>query len=130
MLSAMRVLASRFLGLFRRNHFDHAMDEEFQSHLEMLADRFVSQGMTKSEALVAAKRQFGGVTQIQEQLRDRSSLPFLESFWGNQERASSVEVIKKQVQPVSLHTRWSIVPASLWMKSPGYSVLSSTFSTP
>ena len=83
MLTAMRVLASRFLGLFRRKRFDHAMDEEFQSHLEMLADRFVNQGMTKDEALLAAKRQFGGVTHIQEELRERSGLPFLESLWAD-----------------------------------------------
>ena len=83
MLTAIRVLASRFLGLFRREHFDHAMDEEFQSHLEMLADRFVSQGMTRDEALLAAKRQFGGVTQIQEELRERSSLAFIESLWAD-----------------------------------------------
>src|SRR5690242_10578242 len=83
MLTAMRILASRFLGLFRRQHFDHAMDEEFQSHLEMLVDRFASQGMTKSEALLAAKRQFGGVTQMQEELRERSTLPFLESLWSD-----------------------------------------------
>src|SRR5690242_2313982 len=83
MLSAMRVLVSRLLGLFRREHFDHAMDEEFQSHLEMLADRFVSHGMTRDEALLAAKRQFGGVTQIKEVLRERSSLAFVESLWGD-----------------------------------------------
>ncbi len=83
MLTAMRILASRFLGLFRRNNFDHVMDEEFQSHLEMLAERFVTQGMTRDEALLAAKRQFGGVTRIKEDLRERSSLAFVESLWGD-----------------------------------------------
>src|SRR5215472_10691572 len=83
MLSAMRVLASRFLGLFRRKHFDHGMDEEFQSHLEMLTDRFVSQGMTRSEALLAAKRQFGGITQIKEHLRERNSVAFIDSLWAD-----------------------------------------------
>jgi predicted permease len=56
------------------------MNEEFQSHLEMLADRFVSQGMTKDEALIAAKRQFGGVTQIKEELRERHGVLFLDSL--------------------------------------------------
>ena len=83
MLTPMRVLASRFLGLFRRKHFDNAMDEEFQGHLEMLADRFVSQGMRRDEALIAAKRQFGGVTQMKEELRERSSLAFVESLWAD-----------------------------------------------
>src|SRR5579884_4389100 len=59
------------------------MDEEFQSHLEMLAERFVTQGMTRDEALLAAKRQFGGVTRIKEDLRERSSLAFVESLWGD-----------------------------------------------
>jgi hypothetical protein len=48
----------------------------------------------------------------------------------NQKRASFVEVTRKQVQPVSLHTRRSTLSASAWMKSPGYSVLSSTFNMP
>src|SRR5581483_5236141 len=83
MATAMRVLFSRLLGLFRRRSFDAAMDDEFQSHLEMLAARFQSHGMTKAEALQAAKRQFGGVTQMQEELRERSSLAFLDSFWAD-----------------------------------------------
>jgi hypothetical protein len=40
MLISMRVLASRLLGSFRRRHFDSGVDEEFQSHLQMLAERF------------------------------------------------------------------------------------------
>lgn len=83
MLTAMRVLASRLLGSFRRKHFDAGMDDDFQSHLEMLADRFMSQGMAKDEALLAAKRQFGGITQIKEQLRERDSFAFLGSFWAD-----------------------------------------------
>jgi predicted permease len=83
MLISMRVLASRLLGSFRRRHFDSGVDEEFQSHLQMLAERFVSQGMTKDEALLAAKRQFGGVTQMKEELRERSSLAFLDSLWAD-----------------------------------------------
>jgi putative ABC transport system permease protein len=83
MLTAMRVFASRLLGSFRRQHFDAGSEEEFQSHLHMLADRFVSQGMTKAEALRAAKQQFGGVAQIEEELRERSGLAFLDSLWGD-----------------------------------------------
>jgi putative ABC transport system permease protein len=83
MLTAMRVLASRLLGSFRRKPFDAGIEEEFRSHLQMLADRFVSQGMTKGEALRAAKQQFGGVAQIEEDLRERAGLAFLDSLWGD-----------------------------------------------
>ena len=81
MLTAMRVFASRLLGSFRRQRFDAGIEEEFQSHLQMLADRFVSEGMTKAEALRAAKQQFGGVAQVEEELRERSGLAFLDSLW-------------------------------------------------
>lgn len=81
MLTAMRVFASRLLGSFRRRRFDAGIEEEFQSHLQMLAERFVSQGMTKAEARRAAKRQFGGVAQMEEELRERSRLAFLDSLW-------------------------------------------------
>jgi predicted permease len=83
MLTAMRVFASRLLGSFRRQRFDAGIEEEVQSHLHMLADRFVSQGMTNAEALRAAKQQFRGVAQIKEELRERSSLAFLDSLWAD-----------------------------------------------
>lgn len=81
MLTAMRVFASRLLGSFRRRRFDAGIEEEFQSHLQMLVDRFASHGMTKAEALRAAKQQFGGVAQVEEELRERSGLAFLDSLW-------------------------------------------------
>jgi putative ABC transport system permease protein len=81
MLTAIRVFASGLLGSFRRQRFNAGSEEEFQSHLQMLADRFVSQGMTKGEALRAAKQQFGGVAQVEEELRERSRLAFLDSLW-------------------------------------------------
>jgi hypothetical protein len=40
----------------------------------MLAERFVRRGMPPAEALYAARRQFGGVTQMKEELRERRSL--------------------------------------------------------
>ncbi|HEU5411903.1 MAG TPA: ABC transporter permease [Candidatus Acidoferrales bacterium] len=81
MLTAVRVFASRLLGSFRRKRLDAEIEEEFQSHLQMLADRFVGQGMTKTEALRAARQQFGGVAQVEEELRKRSGLAFLDLLW-------------------------------------------------
>ena len=93
MLTAMRVFASRLFGSFRRRRFDAGIEEEFQSHLQMLADRFASQGMTKAEALRAAKQQFGGVAQIEEELRERSGLAFLDSLW--QDLCYGLRVLRK-----------------------------------
>ena len=44
----------------------------------MLAERFIRQGMDPAEAYYAARRQFGGVTQMIEDLRERRALPPLD----------------------------------------------------
>lgn len=64
--------AARMRGSVRRNEFGIEFDEEVEAHLSLLADRFVRQGMSLEEARFAAKRQFGGVTQMKDELRDRN----------------------------------------------------------
>ena len=41
----------------------------------MLAERFIRRGMGLAEAAYAARREFGGVIKMKEDLRDRSALP-------------------------------------------------------
>jgi putative ABC transport system permease protein len=81
MLALIRTGLSRLRGLLLQRRLDQDSDEEFQAHLAMLADRFVRQGMTPEEAHHAAKRQFGGITQMSERLRDRRSLPSIEAIF-------------------------------------------------
>src|SRR5437660_1292177 len=81
MLAVIRACLSRIRGLFLRRRFDQDSNEEFQEHLAMLADRFMRQGMSAEEAHYAAKRQFGGFTQMSEHLRDRRSLPYIEALF-------------------------------------------------
>ena len=78
MIAAIRTLFSRFAGLFGHRRAGHECEEELQEHLDLLADRFERQGMTQEEARYAARRQFGGVTQLNEELRDHRTLPYLE----------------------------------------------------
>ncbi len=44
----------------------------------MLQERFVRNGMDPSEAFYAARRQFGGVAQVKEQLMERRTMPLAE----------------------------------------------------
>src|SRR5574340_182640 len=71
----LRVLLSRTRETFRRRRLDDDLDEELRSHLEMLRARFIAQGMDPAEATYAARRQFGGVTQVTQDLRERRGLP-------------------------------------------------------
>src|SRR6059036_1177302 len=74
----LRVLLSRVRATLRRSRLDDELDDEFREHLAMLQERFVRNGMDPSEAFYAARRQFGGVTQVKEQLMERRTMPLVE----------------------------------------------------
>src|SRR6516164_6529587 len=77
----LRALFSRVAATIRRLQLDQEFDEEVQEHLNLLEERFIRQGMQPNEAFYAARRQFGGVTQMKEDLRERWALPPLDAFF-------------------------------------------------
>ncbi len=66
----MSELWRRLCVLYRRERFDHDLEEEMQSHLEMQADEHREAGMAAEEARYAARRQFGNVTLLKEDSRE------------------------------------------------------------
>src|SRR5437773_10995119 len=74
----LRVLLSRVRGTFRRSRLDEELDDELREHLTMLQERFVRRGMDPTDAFYAARRQFGGVTQVKEELMERRSLQWID----------------------------------------------------
>ena len=76
----MRTLWSRLAGLFGRRHRDGDLDDEVNFHLEMLVQEHMRAGLTADAARAAARRSFGGVTQMKETYRDQRSLPLVEAF--------------------------------------------------
>ena len=73
----LRMLLSRLAGTFSKRRLDEEFDEEVRAHLEMLQERFIRRGMEPAEALRAARRQLGGVTQLKQELRERRALPLV-----------------------------------------------------
>ena len=71
----LRALVSRIRATFDRRHLDQEAEREIADHLELLAARFARQGMDPDEARYAAKRQFGGITQMKQELREKRALP-------------------------------------------------------
>ncbi len=65
--------------MFRLRKVEAEFDEEIEAHIELLAERFERQGMTADEARYAARRQFGGLSQMRENLRERRGFPLIES---------------------------------------------------
>lgn len=73
----LRELFARIAGSFSRRNFDAGFDEEIRTHLALLTERFAREGMSRDEAACAARRQFGGIAQLKNELWDRSHLgPF------------------------------------------------------
>ena len=54
------------------------MSEEMRLHVEEQTRRNLARGMDPDAARYAAQRQFGGIEQIKEQVRDQRGLPWLE----------------------------------------------------
>src|SRR4029450_13949455 len=76
----LRVLLSRIWGTLRKHRLDDEFDEELRAHLDMLQERFIRRGMEPEEAFYAARRQFGGVTQVKQDLRLRRALPVIDAL--------------------------------------------------
>ncbi len=75
----MRTFFSRLKGLLLGSRLDARLDDEVAFHLEMLAERYMRDGMTADEARAAARREFGGVLQMKEAYRERRGLPSIET---------------------------------------------------
>src|SRR5882757_5080185 len=59
---------------------DPEFDEEIETHLSLLTDRFIRQGMTPDEARRAARRQFGNRGLLKEARREMSTFMSLETL--------------------------------------------------
>lgn len=64
----------RLAALLRKDRRNRELDDELDSHLALLRERFTRQGMTEKEADHAARRQFGSVTKVKEQFHEARRL--------------------------------------------------------
>jgi predicted permease len=70
-----RRLVSRIGGLFGQKRAESEFDAEMQIHLQLLAEKFIRQGMSPEDADSAARREFGNTTLLRQ--RHRESRTFL-----------------------------------------------------
>jgi predicted permease len=91
----MRAWFSRIADLLLRRSRERRLDAEVQSHLELLADEYVANGMSPADARLAARKAFGGVDQLKERYRDQRGLPFLETL--AQDLNFSIRLMRKNL---------------------------------
>jgi macrolide transport system ATP-binding/permease protein len=70
MVSWFLQLVSRVRGFFGQKVADCEFEDELRTHLQLLRNRFVDQGMPPEDAAVAARRQFGNLTVLRERQRE------------------------------------------------------------
>jgi len=68
-MSALGRLRARLRSVLRRRDYEREMQEEMAAHLAQATDRFRARGMNTGEAMLAARREFGVVSVIQESAR-------------------------------------------------------------
>src|SRR5215470_19073394 len=80
MIHYLRALAARLRELFGDRRADRDLDDEIDTHLRLLTERYVRQGMTEAEAECAARRQFGNVTLLKEVNREMRGIRSIEAL--------------------------------------------------
>ena len=73
-------LATRLRFVLARPRVDDEARAEFESHLELLTDRYVRLGMTPEEARRTAHRQFGNPLLVREEIHQMNGLGWLEEL--------------------------------------------------
>ena len=76
-MTGLRVFLKRLLG---RGRTSAQLDEEIAEHLAQLAAEYEHRGLAPEEALAAARRHFGPITQLHEAYREQRRLPFLDAL--------------------------------------------------
>lgn len=81
MASQIRQFMLKIATLLRHAHAEREMTREIASHLQLLEDRYLAQGLSLDEARLAARRAFGGVEQTKELHRDTRSFRWVDDAW-------------------------------------------------
>ncbi len=74
----MRTFWKRFTALFSKRRLATELDEEVETHLQMLAEELRQRGMDARTAREAARREFGGIDPMKEAYREGLGIPRIE----------------------------------------------------
>ena len=72
---------SRFTNLWRHRALDAEFDDELTFHVEMLVDKYMRQGLSRDEAVRAARRHAGNTLLAKEDMREVHVMMWIDSLW-------------------------------------------------
>ena len=71
----------RVKALVNRGRLERDLEEEMQFHLEMLAEKNRAAGLAGKEVRAAARRRFGNVTWVKEEVHEMWTFTWIETVW-------------------------------------------------
>ena len=80
-MALLRTLLDGLRGLFRKDQVEREMDEELREYLDAAVREKMRRGMSRADALRAARIEMGGVENVKEKVRDVSWETFVEGLW-------------------------------------------------
>src|SRR5438132_4047544 len=80
-MSLLRNLVGGLRGLSRKRQVEHEMDEELRGYLDAAVSEKMRRGMSRNEALRAARIEMGGAESVKEQIRAVSWESVIETLW-------------------------------------------------
>src|SRR5688572_24091854 len=79
-MTTIRRFVLRLLSFFPTGAAEAELSREIHAHLQLLEDEFLSKGMPRDDARLAARRAFGGVEQVKEHQRDARGFRWLDNW--------------------------------------------------
>ena len=73
----------RLRAIFGRRTLENEMQSEMRQHLERATERYLSRGMSLDEARLAARKEFGNLTALEEEGRDARGARWIDSLGGD-----------------------------------------------
>lgn len=74
MWTRLRALASRLAFMVARRRVNEEMRIEIDAHLELLTERYQRQGLTRHDAYLAARRQFGSIVGLRQHIHEANGI--------------------------------------------------------
>ena len=79
-MSGLRTLIARIRALFCRRRHEEGLADEIAAHLELLAAEYRRRGLSLDDARAAARREFGGIDQVKEHVRDQRGFVWFDAL--------------------------------------------------
>ena len=112
-------------ALVRRRRLERDLDDELAFHLAMRQQRLMADGVGAEQAQREARRRFGNVMAVKEEMREMWTFPSIESAWQDaayalrnlrQQRAFSVTVVTVLALVIGLNTTLFTVIAGVALR--------------